>query len=293
MALLIVGVFRGRDQVEGALRELRNRGFPASEIGFALRGGMARTAGTVQTPVSETFAWVPNHHASSLRGIGSALVAGMLADCIDREFPGQAQASLADALTCLGVQREHADWYDQKVCEGSDLVIVRTDSRGAEAEGIMEQFGSLEVRSGSRTPGWPQSPMGPTSALSAPTSAQRPISSAPLTSQEPVRDLSQVMAGFDVFTSDGTKIGTVQEASPQCVHVLCCSNLFVQSARVKQVTSDAIVLNVSHGQLGDFDWSTCHPSHQAQYQPGGPGYSGLPPQEHESGVSIPVETGDD
>lgn len=162
MALLIVGVFRGRDPAEGALRELHSRGFPASEIGFALRGGMARTAGTAPTPIPDTFAWVPNHHVSSLRGIGSALVAGILADCIDREFPGQAEASLGDALTCLGVQREHADWYDQKVREGSDLVIVRTDSRGDEAEKIMDQFGSFDVRSGARTPGWPQPPTGPT-----------------------------------------------------------------------------------------------------------------------------------
>ena len=292
MAILIVGVFRGRDQAEGALRELRNRGFEASEIGLALHGESARTAGTVQAPASSTFAWIPNHHASSLRGIGNALVAGTVADCIDKEFPGQTQASLADALACMGVQREHADWYDQKVREGSDLVVVRTDSRGAEAQEVMERFGTLEVPSGGRTSGVPRPPTSSTSALSATTAAGLAMSSAPRGGQGPVSDFSQVKAGFDVFTSDGRKIGTVQETSTQCVHVLSCSNLFVQPSRVRQVTNDSIVLNASQDQLSDFDWSTCHPSHREQFESGGPGYSGLPPQEHEPGVNIPVEPRD-
>ncbi|MGH2457373.1 MAG: hypothetical protein ACRDIY_00725 [Chloroflexota bacterium] len=302
MALLIVGVFRGRDQAEGALRELRDQGFDASDIGLALRGGLAQTAGKVQAPGSNTFAWIPDHRVASLQGIGNALIAGTIADCIDREFPGQAQANLTDALTCLGVRREHAEWYDEQVRDGKDLVIVRTDSRGADAQAIMERFGTLEVPSRDRTPGEAPNPRSSststlrTGAASQSTSSTSPStssSSRSTTSQGAADRLDQVKAGFDVYSSDGHKVGTVQEASPQCVHVLCCSNLFVQASRVKQVTNDSVVLNVPRDQMSNVDWSSCHPSHQASYAPGGPGYSGLPPQEHEPGVRIPVENGDE
>ena len=35
-----------------------------------------------------------------------------------------------------------------------------------------------------------------------------------------------------------------------------------------------------------FDWTICHPSHHAIYQPGGPAVSGLPPPEHEVRVEF-------
>ncbi len=290
MAVLIVGVFRERSQTECAVRELRNHGFPASDVGLAIHGGGTQTAATAQASGQGTFNWVPNHRVSTLQGIGNAFVAGTVANCIDREFPGQAQPSLAAALACMGVRREHADWYDQKVREGNDLVVVCTDSRGAEAETMMEQCGTLEVPSGARTTNVTRPPMGSSSALSTSAMAGQPSSSASRTSQGAVTDFSQVKAGFDVFTSDGQRIGTVQEASPQCVHVLCCSNMFVPPTRVASVTTDSIVLNLPENQLGNVDWSTCQPSHQQEYQSGGPGYSGLSPREHEDGTHIPVDT---
>ncbi|HVC33786.1 MAG TPA: DUF2171 domain-containing protein [Chloroflexota bacterium] len=390
MAVIIAGIFPSRDQADAAVRELRDRGFDASDVGLVLRGGVARAAGTAPAPGPNTFAWIPDHRNVTLSGIGSVLAAGTIADCLNRQQPSSGQGSLTDALTCLGIERPHAEWYGQEVREGYNLVTVRTENRASDARSIMEQLGSIEVPSAERTPseapispgsatraqeqltrselqsvepGWaicgsdgkqvgkvdevgqnyllmkkgflfpkdvyipfsavervqpnqvvlnvpddqvakehwehPPAALSATGAAgaggavaaagAAATGANAPTGSAP----KGVGDLSQVKQGFDVCTSDGRKIGTVRDTSAQCMHVLCCSNLFVPPSRVERVTDDSVVLNVSEADLGNYDWSSCHPSHQAQYQPGGPGYSGLSPQEHEGGVQIPIESGDE
>lgn len=279
MAVIIAGVFPSRDQAEAAIRELRDRGFDANDVGMVLRGGIARAAGAGQAPGANTLAWIPDHRTTSIEGAGNVLIAGTISDCAGRQTSNQDTVSLSDALTCMGIERDHAAWYEQQVRQGYNLVTVRTENRGTEAQAIMDQFGAIEVPSRQRTPS--QTPHAPSNLAGTGPSVSPPTG---------VSGLSQVKEGYDVYTSDGHKIGTVQESSAQCVHVLCCSNLFVPPARVERVTNDSIILNVPEDQLANFDWSTCQPAHRAQYQPGGPGYGGVPPQEHEAGVNIPIES---
>lgn len=276
MAVIITGVFPSRDQTEAAVEALRDRGFSATEVGIVLRGGIARSTVFPTAPDLSPFAWIPSQKATTLAGIGNVLIAGQIADCVARQTPSRGQIQLTDALECLGIERDHANWYNQQVAEGYNLVTVRTVGRGPEAESIMQRFGSIDVPPRAQTP-----------AMSA--SAASTAATTRGASGNGLSDLSDVKPGSDVFTADGTRIGTVQEASAQCVHVLCCSTMFVPPSRVKQVTNDRVVLNVAEVDLDNFDWSTCQVADQAEYAPAGPGYSGVVPQEHEAGTEIPVE----
>lgn len=131
----------------------------------------------------------------------------------------------------------------------------------------------LNVRSDQlRRQGWEQPPSPPV----APT-----ITSTTFT---------QVRPGAEVYTSDGQKIGVVQEVSAECLQVLCCTRLFVPPARVKKATTDQVVLNVPRDQLEEYSWRACAIPRPTAYEVGGPGYSGIPPQEHEPGVPESIET---
>ena len=278
MAVMITGVFSSRDEAEAAVEALRERGLPASNVGLVVRAGAAPAA--VRAPLSESIlTWLPSSRMTTLANIGDALVAGQIAECAARERQRQRQIRLSDILTRLGIERDHAEWYEQQVAEGYSLVTVRAEDGAEEAQSILRRFGSLEVPSGKRVPRH--------------GATARPASSGPAAATAPsVLDVRHVKPGFDVYTVDGTRIGTVQEVSPQCIHVLCCSNLFVPPSRVQQVTADQVILNVSEADLETLDWSTCAPSTEAETSPGGPGYAGLPPQEHEPGVALPLDPND-
>ncbi len=275
MAVMITGVFSSRDEAEAAVEALRERGFPASQVGVVVPQGAARAARRARATES-ALTWVPRSQMAMLANIGSAVIAGQIAECATREAQGPAQIHLSDILTRLGIEPEHAVWYEQQVAEGYSFVIVRAEDGAAEAQSIMRRFGSLEVPSGARIP-------------RRGAEARRPARGAPTPAPSAARDLSRVKPGFDVCTIDGARVGTVQEASPQCIHVLCCSNLFVPPSRIQRVTEDQVILNVAEADLETIDWSTCAPSTQSEYRPGGAGYSGLPPQEHEPGVELPVD----
>ncbi len=279
MAVIVTGVFPSRDQTEAAVETLRERGFSATDVGIVLRGGIARSVVSPTAPDLSPFAWIPGQVATSLAEIGNVVIAGQIADCAARQTPSRGQIRLTDALVCLGIERDHADWYNQQIAEGYNLVTVRADDRASEAQSIMRRFGSIDVPSRARAPA-----RAATLASTAATTRKSSTTS--------VGDLSDVKPGFDVFTADGTRIGTVQEVSAQCVHVLCCSNMYVPPSRVERVAEDRVVLNVAESDLDEIDWSTCQVAHHAEYAPGGPGYLGVPPQEHEAGADVPVDLGE-
>jgi hypothetical protein len=379
MASIITGVFPTREQAELALRELRDRGINAADVGFAWRSP-AMTAAAGAPTGNAPFGWVPDHRHLALTGIGSAVVGGLIAQGLNEgSAAGTNEPSLADALNGLGIPRDHAEWYNQMVGQGYQLVLVRTESRGREIAGIMRQHDSLAVPSAGRTPGVPPEPPIPVptqSAQTTPTPAAPPPASSQATAapgpgairpgwevegsngghigkideigpdyllvrqgtifhhdlfipfsaiqaiqpnrvvldvsrdqvgqqgwQQPppaaatgtapasnqTDELAQVQQGYDVYSQDGELLGTVQEAAPNCLKVLVCSYMFVSPDRVERIDHDRVVLNVTVDRLEDYDWDNCQPSPGQIYPPGGPGESGLPPQEHTGGVPILIE----
>lgn len=274
MAVIVVGVFPSRDQAEAAVRELHDQGFDSANVGLVLPGRVTRAARAALTRGAGSFAWIPDHRGIVFAGIGQAEVAGTIGQCAGQQTPTTGAFDLTRALTCLGIEESHAAWYNQQVQQGYSLVTVFTADRAGEAESIMRRFGSIEI---------PGTERRPAQAPGLPTGLGRAAAGVP-------GDLSKVRRGFDVYTSDGQLVGTVQEASPSCVHVISCSSLFVPPYRVERVTSNSVVLAVPASELASLDWSACQPEQGTEYQPGGPGFTGLPPQEHEGGVSIPIET---
>lgn len=154
MAVIVAGVFPSRDQAEGALQTLTNCGFPRESLGVALRvnqAAAARKAGVVPPP---SATWLPHHRIVNLKGMGDTLVAGILEECWPKDG---STTPLADALSCLGIQRSRAEWYANQARQGYDLLTARTDD-GNRTQQIMDRFGSLRVPAWQRTPsafpGW-------------------------------------------------------------------------------------------------------------------------------------------
>lgn len=153
MTAIITGVFPGRAEAEGAVRELHDRGFPAADVGVAIPAGTTRAAGAPPTFGPDATAWLPDHRLISTPCQPTVLTAGPIADCLgEAPSAGPGQPSLAEALTCLGITQEHARWYAQQVDQGYNIVTVRVETRGAEAQSIMDRFGSLEIPGAQRTP---------------------------------------------------------------------------------------------------------------------------------------------
>ena len=359
MATIIVGVFPGRDQAERAVSELRDRGFSSDAIGIAIPRQETRAAAGGPPSIPSALEWVPNQQSLTAADVGPITIGGSLSACAVRAPGESGSLRVADLMACLGIEPQHASWYDQQVRRGYSLVTVRTDTRAAEAQSILEQAGSIEVPGTERTPSAIEAPPRASSAAEQPviwsalesvepgwailgsdgrqigkvdevgpnyllmkkgflfprelyipfSAVERVLPgviSLAVTSEQidqehwerppaatagavPAIDLGRARQGLDVYTSDGQRIGVVQEAATNCAHVLCCSHLFVPPERVSELTDDRLVLTVSRADLDKYDWTTCHPTHQAEYAPGGPGAVGIPPQEHEGGVALPIE----
>jgi len=360
MATIIVGVFPGRDQAERAVSELRDRGFSSDAIGIAIPRQETRAAAGGPPSIPSALEWVPNQQSLTAADVGPITIGGSLSACAVRAPGESGSLRVADLMACLGIEPQHASWYDQQVRRGYSLVTVRTDTRAAEAQSILEQAGSIEVPGTERTPSAIEAPPRASSAAEQPViwsalesvepgwtilgsdgrqigkvdevgpnyllmkkgflfprelyipfsavkRVQPGVISLAVTSEQidqehwerppaaaaagtaPAIDLGRARQGLDVYTSDGQRIGVVQEAATNCAHVLCCSHLFVPPERVSELTDDRLVLTVSRADLDKYDWTTCHPTHQAEYAPGGPGTVGIPPREHEGGVALPIE----
>src|SRR5579884_2341 len=244
MAVMIAGVFPSRDQAEAALRELRDRGFCPEEIGLATLAipAQARTATAPQTPLAEPFGWIPNHRTVSMSGQKNVLVAGQIADCHQRQVTNQ--DTVAGLLMCLGVEPEHARWYDQQVCQGYTLITVLTDHRGHEVETIMRQFGSIEVPGRERRPSTtPEAPL-------VQNVGKQEIVNAELQSVEP---------GWAICGSDGQQIGKVDEIGPNYLMtkkgIFFTHDVYIPFSAVWEVLPNQVKLNIPANRIRQEHWN--------------------------------------
>lgn len=285
MAFMVIGVFPSRDQAENAAQALLNSGFHRDSLGAALRLTPAAAHAGGLAPPASIITTLPHHRIVNLTGIGDTLLAGTLEECLPKA--GSA-TPLADALTCLGIQRTHAEWFADQARQGYDLVTVRTELAD-QAQQILDRFGSLHVPAWQRTPGtFTTRPaqlsdeVSQTQGIPTPGSGPAPPDAAAL---------ARIQPGLEVVTQDGYQLGTVQASEANCIHVIACWNLFVPPERIQAIEPGRIVLNVPSTQIDQIDWAACQPT-SSHWQPGGPGISGLPPQQHEAGVNLPIEPAD-
>ena len=285
MEEIVCGVFPSRGQAETALEALMNAGFSRAALGSALKVTGPAVARAAAGSERNLYTFVPNQRVVDLPQLGNALVGGTIEGCL---AGGPAQRSLSDALGCLGIQAEHARWYVDMVRAGNVLITLRTGD-SAKAQAIMKQFGSLQVAPVERPPDSKPSVAAPDRT---PAGSAAELGAVGMSQVERQSSTCDIQPGFDVYTSDGLKVGTIHEAASNCIHIVVVQDIFLSPDRIGQVEPGRVSLNVSSGEINDLDWYACQPEPSVGSEPGGPGTSGVVPQEHEVGVHIPIEPSD-
>jgi|GEM_PF-3958460 len=285
MTEIVCGVFPSRGQAENALEALIKAGFARPDLGIALKVYLPAAARAAGAGERDLHTAVPNQRVVTLPNVGDTIVGGTIATCLGEESQ---QRSLDDALARLGIVPSHAAWYADEVCTNHILVTLRTGDP-AKAQAVMRQFGSLDVAPAQRMPG-PDS----TSNLDngARPSSPEVVSAPSPTVETPVHPISRIQPGYDVFTGDGFRLGTVAEVADNCIHVVIVQDIFLPPDRIRDIEPGRVVLNVLSGDINNLDWSACQLESSTTSEPGEPGGSGLFPQAHEEGVNIPVEPSD-
>jgi hypothetical protein len=315
MAIVVVGVFPSRGQAQAAVNALHQANYRPAEVGIIAPQPRARAQTAGRRAQEEAFEWIPNHQTVEIGGIGPVLCAGELRNCPSAGT--SSGGSVQDILCCIGIAPAHARWYDDQVRQGCELVLVHLEetTRISEAQTIMNRYGSRHLRIPE-----PGSPLATETVMPPPPSPEaiaeqvgRPHTSqnnsrpapaagpegttadetnpflAGVTTVPTSRGAARVQEGYDVFTADGTFVGSIRDVSDECLHILTCSNLHVPTSRVQSVDQDRVVLNLRRDQFERGDWSSCNPALERSFEPGGPGVSGVPPREHEAGTSEAIE----
>jgi uncharacterized membrane protein len=83
--------------------------------------------------------------AVSAPGLGSILVAGMVASALGTGGVGAAAGGLVGALVALGLPRQDAEKYKADIKEGAVVVAVHEEQRVVEASQVLRQSGGESV----------------------------------------------------------------------------------------------------------------------------------------------------
>ncbi len=155
MARSIVGLFENRSSAEQAIVDLKNAGFDASKIGIVMQDkkeakeiqqehGTQSTEGAVSGGIigGTAGALLAATGALVIPGIGPFLSAGILATSL----VGGAAGWLVGGLVGLGVPKEEAEYYEDRVHKGSVLVTVDAQGRDGEARQILSNAGAEDLQ---------------------------------------------------------------------------------------------------------------------------------------------------
>jgi len=155
MARSIVGLFQDRSSAEQAIVDLKNAGFDASKIGIVMQDkkeakevqqehGTQSTEGAVSGGIigGTAGALLAATGALIIPGIGPFVSAGILATSL----VGGAAGWLVGGLIGLGVPKEEAEYYEDRVHNGSVLVTVDAQGRDGEARQILSNAGAEDLR---------------------------------------------------------------------------------------------------------------------------------------------------
>ncbi len=151
MARHIAGLFPDRSAAERAIRDLKDAGFDAAKIGVVMRDkqdmqevneqhGTASTEGAVAGGLAggTLGALLAATGALIIPGIGPFISGGILATSL----AGGALGWLVGGLAGLGIPKEEAEYYENRVHEGGALVTVDAEGRDAEARQILLRDGA-------------------------------------------------------------------------------------------------------------------------------------------------------
>jgi hypothetical protein len=162
----VVGaLFRDPASAQGAIEDLKDAGFPADQIGVAMRdrtaeGALVEDTGTAAAASATTGAlgggllgglvgFLVGVGALAIPGIGPVVAGGVLAStfgiaggtALAGAGIGAAAGGLVGALVGLGIPEEEARHFERGIQAGNTLVTVHAPGRIGDALSILEQHG--------------------------------------------------------------------------------------------------------------------------------------------------------
>ncbi len=154
MARAIAGLFNDRAAAEQAINDLKSAGFDGSRIGVVMQDKQqtkefAQEHGTQSTETAvggsiiggTAGALLAATGALVIPGVGPFITGGILASLI-----GGAAGWLVGGLVGLGIPKEEAQYYEDRVQGGSTLVTVDAQGRDAEARQILLRDGAEDLQ---------------------------------------------------------------------------------------------------------------------------------------------------
>jgi uncharacterized protein (TIGR02271 family) len=154
----VVGLFRKTLGAERAIRDLKDAGFPDSQIGVLMRDPdeerrLAEQTGTKAGEVAAAGAvtggvlgglvgLLAGVGALVIPGVGPLIAGGALASTLAGAGIGAAAGGLVGALIGLGIPEEEARYYERGLQEGGILVSVEAGARAVEARSMLLNAGA-------------------------------------------------------------------------------------------------------------------------------------------------------
>lgn len=151
----VVSVFLNAAEARRALKELRDRGFDAGQLGIA-SSEQSMVDGADETYASEGAVagvtagagagalWGLGIVSGVLPVLGPAIAAGTLAAILSSAAAGATVAGLAGTLIGLGIPRAEAEYYESELQAGRTVVTVSAPGREVEARDILARHGGYE-----------------------------------------------------------------------------------------------------------------------------------------------------
>jgi hypothetical protein len=166
----VVMVFDERDDARDAINELKDAGFRGEDIGLVARDRgesreMAAETGTHAGEGAATGAitggiigglggFLAGIGALAIPVVGPVIAAGALGSALTGAAVGAGVGAIAGALIGMGVPKEEAEWYEERVKSGGWLVSVNSAGRYEEARAIMRDHGGHDYQSSMSSTGY-------------------------------------------------------------------------------------------------------------------------------------------
>jgi hypothetical protein len=160
----VAAVFDDRDDAQDAIRELKEAGFRGDDIGLVARdrdeaaaaagesgnrAGEGAAAGAAAGAVLGGLGgFLVGLGALAIPVVGPVIAAGAFATALAGAAVGAGVGAIAGALVGMGIPKEEADWYEERVRGGAWLVTVRAPGRYDEARRILRDEGGHDYETG-------------------------------------------------------------------------------------------------------------------------------------------------
>ena len=166
---VVLGIFRSRADLEGAVSDLKAEGFRNADISALMANNETTKefATTNETKMPEgasvgtgagallggTLGWLAGIGSLAIPGVGPFVAAGPIMAALAGAGIGAAAGGITGALIGLGIPEYEARRYEGFVKDGGKLLSVHCDSSAwvEKAEKIFKRYNATDVSSGTET----------------------------------------------------------------------------------------------------------------------------------------------